>query len=204
MTAVVVVRPPETYCILIHENGRAAFRDSHRRTQLDFEDSEAFFTWLENDAYVFAGMATCPVEYNSVALHRLINSCQNSGSRKGVSKDAKPCTPSIVRRADASESQTHSERCEINENTRQSNNASPVASRVNFLPRSEEAELELKCSIPSRRENHVDVKDGNFLMRGRRKLRQMLTQKVCQSSEHAAVLGESMSRLGAPKVFRSL
>jgi len=219
MTAVVVVRPPETYCIVIHADGRAAFRDSHRRTQLDFEDSEAFFTWLENDASVFAGMAACPAEYNCVALHRLINSCPKSGGRQGVSTDAKPWTPSIVKRTDASDSQTNSERCEhllkenarlvkalqaataagfvmpghISENTRQSKNS-----------HHDEAEWELNCSIPSRRENRVDVKDGNFLLNGRKKLRRMLTQKVCQGTEHAAVLGESMSRLGAPKVFRSL
>lgn len=36
--AVVVIRPPETYCVVKAPDGRLHFRDSHRRKQYDFSD----------------------------------------------------------------------------------------------------------------------------------------------------------------------
>jgi len=88
VVAVVVVRPPETYCILIDGARRAAFRDSHRRAQLDFEDAEAFFAWIESSGSVFAPMTSCPAEYNVVALYRLIDSDRHTAAEQVVTTDA--------------------------------------------------------------------------------------------------------------------
>jgi len=96
VTAVVVVRPPETYCILIDRAGRAAFRDSHRRAQLDFKDPEGFFTWLGSDCSVFAAMASCPTECNAVALYRLIHSHWNTPVGEAVTTDTQSQAPSVT------------------------------------------------------------------------------------------------------------
>lgn len=36
--AIVITRPPETYCVVQAEFGNVYFRDSHRRKQRDFQD----------------------------------------------------------------------------------------------------------------------------------------------------------------------
>jgi len=102
VTAVVVVRPPETYCILIDGAGRAAFRDSHRRAQMDFKDPEGFFAWLGSNCSVFAAVPSCPTECNTIALYRLIDSDYNTPVEEAVTTDTRSQAPSVTTTAASS------------------------------------------------------------------------------------------------------
>lgn len=74
-SAVVVVKPPETWCIVSDTDGRIALRDSHRRTQFDFEHLESFQSWLLKDHapsnMFFGASVKCGLESNLVELYHV-------------------------------------------------------------------------------------------------------------------------------------
>eukprot|EP00730_Choanoeca_flexa_P019639 TRINITY_DN9602_c0_g1_i3.p2 TRINITY_DN9602_c0_g1~~TRINITY_DN9602_c0_g1_i3.p2 ORF type:complete len:152 (+),score=21.64 TRINITY_DN9602_c0_g1_i3:995-1450(+) len=66
--ALVITRPPETYCLIRAHTGQIMFRDSHRRKQTDFADKRAFAAWLEKDQTFTAPMDGCPLVMNQLAI----------------------------------------------------------------------------------------------------------------------------------------
>eukprot|EP01147_Barroeca_monosierra_P003633 gene3633-6212_t len=76
--ALVVIRPPETYCVLKTAENRVYWRDSHRRKQTDFDSTasllfgtcsfskriDAFRHWLESDGIFTVPLKGLPLTMN--------------------------------------------------------------------------------------------------------------------------------------------
>jgi hypothetical protein len=65
---VIITRPPESYALMRGRGPRIFFRDSHRLTQYDFENLEAFEAWAHLETAYFTAMPGLPHVMNEVSL----------------------------------------------------------------------------------------------------------------------------------------
>lgn len=77
---VVVVRPPESYSLFLAPSGKAFFRDSHRRAQIDFTCFASLIDWLTQDTSYFQPFAKLPAQTNVVGFFRAVASREASAS----------------------------------------------------------------------------------------------------------------------------
>eukprot|EP00036_Acanthoecidae_sp_10tr_P008312 CAMPEP_0182918902 /NCGR_PEP_ID=MMETSP0105_2-20130417/2361_1 /TAXON_ID=81532 ORGANISM="Acanthoeca-like sp., Strain 10tr" /NCGR_SAMPLE_ID=MMETSP0105_2 /ASSEMBLY_ACC=CAM_ASM_000205 /LENGTH=637 /DNA_ID=CAMNT_0025056025 /DNA_START=159 /DNA_END=2071 /DNA_ORIENTATION=- len=76
--AIVVTRPPETYCIVRGNKGeKVYFRDSHRKRQYDFDDVKQLQQWIELEKSYFVPSPNSPGYHNMVGLYTVCNSIKN-------------------------------------------------------------------------------------------------------------------------------
>eukprot|EP00038_Savillea_parva_P010218 m.188692 g.188692 ORF g.188692 m.188692 type:complete len:437 (+) comp17517_c0_seq1:194-1504(+) len=96
--AVVVTRPPETYCIGRSQDGPTLyFRDSHRKRQFDFVDSDALVSWIRLEKSYFTPSPEAPPLHNMVGLYTITASVQNEMliATQGASASTSQISPTI-------------------------------------------------------------------------------------------------------------
>jgi hypothetical protein len=68
--AVVVTRPPETYCICRGPDSDTIYmRDSHRRRQFDFDGVASLLEWVRLEKSYFVPQPESPEEFNLIGLY---------------------------------------------------------------------------------------------------------------------------------------